>query len=176
VESLPALSGLYRPNRLGERETLWARHYALPLANSLIVASFAISPNKWAALAMPGTLASHSRRMVSNHSLGMVGDAAALQSRRDICPLVSRTFPIPSRETSAIEQSGIHRMTLLTFAVRTAVRHPSHHAWNSQKSRHTRLLHVGLEFDRPPTFVSRCNCCATVEGTRRCYPKCSGPT
>ena len=27
-----------------ERETLWARHYALPLANSLIVASFAISP------------------------------------------------------------------------------------------------------------------------------------
>jgi len=37
-----------------ERETLWARHYVLPLAKSLIVASLAKSPNKWAALAMLG--------------------------------------------------------------------------------------------------------------------------
>ena len=40
-----------------ERETLWARHNALLLANSLIIGSLAISPaalweNKWAAVAM----------------------------------------------------------------------------------------------------------------------------
>ena len=40
-----------------ERETLWARHNALFLANSLIIGALAISPaalweNKWAALAM----------------------------------------------------------------------------------------------------------------------------
>ena len=40
-----------------ERETLWARHNALLLANSLIIGALAISPtalwaNKWAALAM----------------------------------------------------------------------------------------------------------------------------
>jgi hypothetical protein len=42
-----------------ERETLWARHNALVLANSLIIGALAISPaelweNKWAALAMLG--------------------------------------------------------------------------------------------------------------------------
>ena len=41
-----------------EHETLWARHNALLLANSLIIGALAISPaalweNKWAALAMP---------------------------------------------------------------------------------------------------------------------------
>ena len=40
-----------------ERETLWARHNALLVANSLIIGALAISPaalwqNKWAALAM----------------------------------------------------------------------------------------------------------------------------
>ena len=40
-----------------ERETLWARHNALLLANSLIIGALAISPTalwerKWAALAM----------------------------------------------------------------------------------------------------------------------------
>jgi hypothetical protein len=40
-----------------EQETLWARHNALLLANSLIIGALAISPaalweNKWAALAM----------------------------------------------------------------------------------------------------------------------------
>ena len=40
-----------------EHETLWARHNALRLANSLIIGALAISPaalweNKWAALAM----------------------------------------------------------------------------------------------------------------------------
>ena len=40
-----------------EHETLWARHNALLLANSLIIGALAISPaalweNKWAALAM----------------------------------------------------------------------------------------------------------------------------
>ena len=40
-----------------ERETLWARHNALLLANSIIIGSLALSPaelweNKWAALAM----------------------------------------------------------------------------------------------------------------------------
>lgn len=40
-----------------ERETIWARHNALLVANSLIIGALAISPtalweNKWAALAM----------------------------------------------------------------------------------------------------------------------------
>lgn len=43
-----------------ERETLWARHNALLLANSLIIGALALSPtalwqNKWAALAMIGS-------------------------------------------------------------------------------------------------------------------------
>jgi hypothetical protein len=42
-----------------ERETIWARHNALLVANSLIIGALAISPtalweNKWAALAMLG--------------------------------------------------------------------------------------------------------------------------
>lgn len=42
-----------------ERETIWARHNALLVANSLIVGALAISPqslwgNKWAAVAMLG--------------------------------------------------------------------------------------------------------------------------
>lgn len=42
-----------------ERETIWARHDALLVANSLIVGALAISPaafwtSKWAPLAMPG--------------------------------------------------------------------------------------------------------------------------
>ena len=42
-----------------ERETIWARHNALLVANSLIVGALAISPtalwqNEWAALAMIG--------------------------------------------------------------------------------------------------------------------------
>jgi hypothetical protein len=42
-----------------ERETIWARHNALLVANSLIIGALAISPaalweNKWAALAMIG--------------------------------------------------------------------------------------------------------------------------
>src|SRR5438876_8283190 len=42
-----------------ERETIWARHNALLVANSLIIGALAISPtalwqNKWAALGMIG--------------------------------------------------------------------------------------------------------------------------
>jgi hypothetical protein len=42
-----------------ERETIWARHNALLVANSLIIGALAISPtalweNKWAALALIG--------------------------------------------------------------------------------------------------------------------------
>ena len=42
-----------------ERETIWARHNALLVANSLIIGALAISPaalweDKWAALAMIG--------------------------------------------------------------------------------------------------------------------------
>src|SRR6476646_1779550 len=84
-----------------ERETLWARHNALVLANSLIIGALAISPaelweNKWAALAMLGRWPRHLRCMVSNDSSGMVGDAAALRSRRVICLILFRAPPLPS--------------------------------------------------------------------------------
>jgi hypothetical protein len=59
-----------------ERETLWARHNALLLANSLIIGALAISPatlweNRWAALTMLGG-PSCQCRMDRDHAASMV--------------------------------------------------------------------------------------------------------
>jgi hypothetical protein len=106
-----------------ERETLWARHNALILANSLIIGALAISPaelweNKWAALAMVGA--------------GLVICAAwflmtvlAWSAMRRHCDLAgsfaSSCFahlPNPFTETVCNrEQRGIHRLTLLVIGV-----------------------------------------------------------
>lgn len=79
-----------------ERETLWARHNALVLANSLIIGALAISPaelweNKWAALAMLGAGLVICAAWFLMTVSGMVGDAAALRSRRIICLILFRT-------------------------------------------------------------------------------------
>jgi hypothetical protein len=106
-----------------ERETLWARHNALVLANSLIIGALAISPaalweNKWAALGMLGA--------------GLVICAAwflmtvlAWSAMRRHCDLAASFasscfahLPNPFAETICNrEQRGIHRLTLLVIGV-----------------------------------------------------------
>jgi hypothetical protein len=106
-----------------ERKTLWERHNALLLANSLVIGSLAISPtalwaNKWAALAMLGA--------------GLVISAAwflitvqGWSAMRRHCELAgsfaSSCFthlPNPFVETVCNrEQTGIHRLTLLMIGV-----------------------------------------------------------
>ena len=106
-----------------ERETLWARHNALALANSVIIASLAISPtalweHKWAALAMLGG--------------GLVICAAwfqmtvlawsAMQRHCDLAASFASScfahLPNPFAGTTCNrEQRGIHRLTLLVIAV-----------------------------------------------------------
>jgi len=90
-----------------ERETLWARHNALVLANSLIISALAISPaalweNKWAAL---GTLGA-GLVICAAWFLMTVLAWSAMRRHRDLAGhlphLASRTFPIPSRKPYAI--------------------------------------------------------------------------
>jgi hypothetical protein len=100
-----------------ERETLWARHNALLLANSLIIGALAISPtalweNTWAALAML--------------SAGLIIIGIAVQGwramRRHVelaAAFVSDCFdhlPNPFAETVPA-QSVLHRLVLLVIAV-----------------------------------------------------------
>ena len=60
----------------------------------------------------------HLHRMVSNDSSGMVGDAAALRSRRIIGLILFAHLPNPVTETVCNrEQRGIHRLTLLVVGV-----------------------------------------------------------
>ena len=106
-----------------DRETLWARHNALVLANSLIIGALAISPaelweNKWAALAMLGA--------------GLVICAAwflmtvlAWSAMRRHCDLAASFasscfahLPNPFCDTVCNrEQAGIHRLILLVIGV-----------------------------------------------------------
>ena len=65
-----------------ERETIWARHNALLVANSLIIGALAISPTALWAEQMGGSChacrrPSRQRRVVDHHNSGMGGDAAA---------------------------------------------------------------------------------------------------
>jgi hypothetical protein len=89
-----------------ELDTIWARHNALLVANSLIIGALAISPtalweNKWAALAMLSAGLLHQRPMGRDHDAGMVGDATACWSCWDLCLPASRIFPIHSARPSA---------------------------------------------------------------------------
>jgi hypothetical protein len=89
-----------------ERETLWARHNALLLANSLIIGALAISPaalwqNKWGALAMlsPGSSS-------APHGSGSRWKAGPLYDGMLILPALSlrtasSTSPIRSQKVSA---------------------------------------------------------------------------
>jgi len=84
-----------------ERETLWARHNALILANSLIIGALAISPaelweNKWAALAMLGA----GLVICTAWFLMTVLAWSAMRRHCDLAGSLaspfSHTFPIPS--------------------------------------------------------------------------------
>ena len=106
-----------------ERETLWARHNALLLANSLIIGALAISPaalwqNKWGALAMLGA--------------GLVISAAwvwiaveswsALRRHADLAGTFAADcfehLPNPFAESICNRsQARLHRLVLLVIAV-----------------------------------------------------------
>jgi fatty acid desaturase len=94
-----------------ERETLWARHNALVLANSLIIGALAISPaalweNKWAALAMLGAGLVICAAWFLMTVLAWSAMRRHCDSPRHLPHLVSRTFPVLSRKPSAIASRG----------------------------------------------------------------------
>jgi hypothetical protein len=106
-----------------ERETIWARHNALLLANSLIVGALAISPtalwqNKWAALAMLGA-----GLLISAAWLGITLEGwSAMKRHAD----VARTFAsvhfkhLPNALDETLcdrAQTNIHHLILLVVAV-----------------------------------------------------------
>jgi hypothetical protein len=106
-----------------ERETIWARHNALLLANSLIVGALAISPtalwqNKWAALAMIGA-----GLLISAAWLGITLEGwSAMKRHAD----VARTFAsshfkhLPNALDETLcdrAQTNIHHLILLVVAV-----------------------------------------------------------
>jgi hypothetical protein len=106
-----------------ERETIWARHNALLLANSLIVGALAISPtalwqNKWAALAMIGA-----GLLISAAWLGITLDGwSAMKRHADL----ARTFAsahfkhLPNALDETLcdpAQTNIHHLVLLVIAV-----------------------------------------------------------
>jgi hypothetical protein len=106
-----------------ERETLWARHNALVLANSLIIGALAISPaelweHKWAALAMLGA----GLVICAAWFLMTVQAWSAMRRHCDLAgSFASSCFahlPNPFAETVCNrEQMGIHRLTLLVIGV-----------------------------------------------------------
>ena len=106
-----------------ERETIWARHNALLVANSLIVGALAISPtalweNKWAALAMIGA-----GLLISAAWLGItVQGWSALKRHADLARKFASTYfkhlPNALDETLCDRaQTNIHHLVLLVIAV-----------------------------------------------------------
>src|SRR5262245_4934429 len=106
-----------------ERETLWARHNALLLANSLIIGALAISPaalweNQWAALAMLAA-----GLLVSGAWLGIA--SSGWGSMRRHCQLAAsfasssfRQLPNPVAEMICNRaQDRMHHLMLLVIAV-----------------------------------------------------------
>ena len=106
-----------------ERETIWARHNALLLANSLIVGALAVSPtalwqNKWAALAMIGA-----GLLISAAWLGITVEGwSAMKRHADL----ARTFAsahfkhLPNALDETLcdpAQTNIHHFVLLVIAV-----------------------------------------------------------
>lgn len=106
-----------------ERETLWARHNALLLANSLIMGALAISPaalweNKWAALAMlsAGLLISAAWAAIT------VQAWSSIRRHADLAGTFASTcfnqLPNPFAETVCNRaQIRMHRLVLLMIAV-----------------------------------------------------------
>ncbi|HEY9519980.1 MAG TPA: hypothetical protein VIQ39_00390 [Methyloceanibacter sp.] len=98
--------------------TIWARHNALLVANSLIIGALAISPtalwqNKWAALGMIGGF--YQRRVASDHGAGMVCDEAAA---RIFASTHFKHLPNALDETLCDHaQTNIHHLVLSVIAV-----------------------------------------------------------
>lgn len=92
-----------------ERETIWARHNALLVANSLIVGALAVSPaafwtSKWAPIAMLGA-----GMLISiawfDHLVWLVGDAAACRGCQRLCrdPFQASAKPVRRPQLSPVE-------------------------------------------------------------------------
>jgi len=106
-----------------ERETLWARHNALLLANSLIMGALAISPaalweNKWAALAMlsAGLLISAVWASIT------VQAWSSIRRHADLAGTFASTcfnqLPNPFSETVCNRaQNRMHQLVLLMIAI-----------------------------------------------------------
>ena len=99
----------------------------------------------------------HLRRMVSNDSSGMVGDAAALRSRRIICLIVFRT---PSQ--------SLRRNRLQSRAEGDPSPHPS-----GDRRFHLHVSWVGLRPPRLGLSASRLN--AGWRRLRHCSPRKGSP-
>jgi hypothetical protein len=106
-----------------ERETLWARHNALLLANSLIMGALAISPaalwdNKWAALAMLSA-----GLLISSAWIGITMLAwSAIRRHAELAGTFAsacfKHLPNPFTETICNRaQTGMHRLILLVIIV-----------------------------------------------------------
>jgi hypothetical protein len=106
-----------------ERETLWARHNALLLANSLIIGALAISPaalwqNKWGAFAMLGA-----GLIISAAWVGIAVEGwSALRRHVDLAgTFASDCFKhLPNPFTESIcnrTQTRLHHLVLLVIAV-----------------------------------------------------------
>ena len=106
-----------------ERETIWARHNALLVANSLIIGALAISPtalwqNKWAALAMIGA-----GLLISVAWLGItVQGWSAMKRHADLARKFASTYfkhlPNALDETLCDHaQTNIHHLILLVIGV-----------------------------------------------------------
>ena len=106
-----------------ERETIWARHNALLVANSLIIGALAISPtalwqNKWAALAMIGA-----GLLISAAWLGITLEGwSALKRHADLARRFAATYfkRLPNALDETLcdpAQTNIHHLVLLVIAV-----------------------------------------------------------
>ena len=106
-----------------ERETIWARHNALLVANSLIIGALAISPtaqweNKWAALAMIGA-----GLLISVAWLGITLQGwSAMKRHADLARKFASTYfkHLPNALDETLcdpAQTNIHHLVLLVIAV-----------------------------------------------------------
>ena len=106
-----------------ERETIWARHNALLVANSLIIGALAISPtalweNKWVALAMIAA-----GLLISVAWLGItVQGWSAMKRHADLARKFASTYfkHLPNALDETLcdpAQTNIHHLVLLVIAV-----------------------------------------------------------
>jgi hypothetical protein len=106
-----------------ERETIWARHNALLVANSLIIGALAISPtalseNEWAALGMIGA-----GLLISAAWLGItVQGWSAMKRHADLARKFASTYfkHLPNALDETLcdpAQTNIHHLVLLVIAV-----------------------------------------------------------